>query len=297
MNRSTQPENNLSVAATNIVSNALLASYHLFCPFCSDFYLFEFSFKEHLKREHADLLQKHFKHATCDQELKCDQMQSNCFAKEFKFVCDLCGAMFMYAGLIPKHIINYHGTSCFATWQRQQQQLAAANQMPDKVDANSDVTIMYAKCSPGLSDIFDRMSTNDTDDFSIDRSPLKSILKKSESKSVRIISSPSSSCIRRIRNSAVVKRSTSARRILRFDIENTPPQHSTAIGSTRDPVAADTISILPYKKCTKRRKKSVGKVIRRIFFGSCVPKVNQNPSPKHRMVTSTPINLFCDTVN
>lgn len=298
MNRATQNETNLSVLAAGIVSNALFASYHLFCPFCSDFYLFEFSFKDHLKREHADLLQKHFKHSINDIEMKCEQSQPNCFTKEFNHVCDLCGAMFLYAGLIPKHIINYHGTAYFSTWQRQQQQQQqCAGFSNDQVDANSDVTIMYAKCSPGLSDIFDKMSTNDTDEFSIDRTPLKSILKKSESKSIRIISSPSSSSIRRIRNSSVIKRNSSARRILRFDVENVAPDN--AVIASAGIVGQDDVmnSILPNAKKSNKRR-SVGRIVRRIFFGTCAPKANKNRSPvSNRIVTSTPINLFCDTFN
>lgn len=285
MNRSAQSENNLSIVAAGIVSNALSASYHLFCPFCSDFYLFEFSFKDHLKREHADLMQKHFKHSICENKIHRDSA-SDCFGREFGHVCELCGAMFLYAGLIPKHIINYHGSGCFATWQRQQQSAEAKKNGADHPDAKDDVTIMYAKCSPGLSDIFDKMSTNDNDEFSIDRTPLKSILKNSASKSARIISSPSSSCMRRIRNSSVVKRNTSARRILRFDVENTAPQNA---GGTENAATHDEITMIPCTKRTKRRK-TVGRMVRRIFFGTCVPKGDRN-----RMVTSTPINLFCDT--
>lgn len=285
MNRSAQSESNLSMVAAGIVSNALSASYHLFCPFCSDFYLFEFSFVDHLKREHADLMQKHFKNSICEQKPHREQA-SDCFTREFNHVCDLCGAMFLYAGLIPKHIINYHGAGHFSAWQRQQQS-ADANKRAAP-DAKNDVTIMYAKCSPGLSDIFDKMSTNDNDEFSIDRTPLKSILKNSESKSARIISSPSSSCIRRMRNSSVIKRNTSARRILRFDVENAAPP---IIAASAAAATHDEITIIPCAKRTKR-KKTVGRMVRRIFFGSCVPKGNRN-----RMVTSTPINLYCDTVN
>lgn len=283
-------EINLSVAAASIVSNAVLVSYHLFCPFCADFYLFEFSFKDHLKREHSDLLQKHFKHFANGINEENQYLNGNRFRKEFDSVCELCGAMFMYSGLIPKHIVNYHGSSCFGAWQRQQQ-IQSENPKTENFNERKDTTIMLAQCSPGLSEIFDNISTNDNnEEFLIDQTPLKSILKKSVS-SARIITSPSSSCIRRIKNSSTVKKST-ARRILRFDIENYSPKKVT---NEQDGIAATNLyqpRVVHYTKT--KSKKSVGRIVRRILFGQCASNVNANKSPTYRMVTSTPINFLDD---
>lgn len=298
-----QTEINLSIVANSIVTNAGLVSYHLFCPFCADFYLFEFSFKDHLRAEHSDQLQKHFK---ClmrydENELnnsKSDKLEKAIFKDEFNYGCDLCGAMFKYAGLIPKHILNYHGPNYLKLWQREQQRKSDENKRnSDTIDSNGvDPSILYAKCSPGLSEIFERISTHDIDDdLTVDRTPLKSILKKSASKSARIISSPSSSCIRRMKGTSIVKRSSSARRVLRFDVANNSPNQLETIpfGQVNAELCMNVERTPRHKK-----KKTMAKLVRRILFGQCASQTKshrKNVNNGH-MVTSTPINFIDDAL-
>ncbi|XP_031640490.1 uncharacterized protein LOC116352217 [Contarinia nasturtii] len=289
LSKISQAELNLSVVADKIVTNAGLVSYHLFCPFCADFYLFEFTLKDHLKREHSSLIQKHFKNVcTSDSQMNssnCDESLRIRFLNEFNHVCDLCGAMFMRDGLISKHIINYHGSNCYAVWRTQQpksgKKMSSSIENICKKDGN-DSKEMYAKYSPGLSEMFEGISTRDYDDFTIDRTPLKSILKKSASKSARIISSPSSSSIRRIKNSTSAKRSTSARRVLRFDIANTSP------------IDLENVPFGNITDHTKTSKKSVGQFVRRILFGQCAGVSKTKKSSNRYTVTCTPANLLED---
>lgn len=285
-----QAELNLTVVADGIVTNAGLVSYHLFCPFCADFYLFEFTLKDHLKREHSSLIQKHFKNI-CTNESQmntsnCDESMRIRFLNEFNHVCDLCGAMFMRAGLIPKHIINYHGSNCYAVWRQQHQK--SGKPKSSSIEnicefSKNDPKEVYHKWSPGLSEMFAGITTQDCDDFTIDRTPLKSILKKSASKSARIISSPSSSSIRRIKNSTSVKRSSSARRVLRFDIANTSPLDLENI-----PFG----NLVNGGNQTRKSKKSVGKIVRRILFGQCAS--NGKKTSHCYTVTTEPVNLIDD---
>lgn len=276
--------------ADGIVTNAGLVSYHLFCPFCADFYLFEFTLKDHLKREHSSLIQKHFKNV-CTNESQmntsnCDESMRIRFLNEFNHVCDLCGAMFMRASLIPKHIINYHGSNCYAVWRQQHQKSGKTKSSSIEnicESKKSDPTEVYQKWSPGLSEMFAGITTQDCDDFTIDRTPLKSILKKSASKSARIISSPSSSSIRRIKNSTSVKRSSSARRVLRFDIANTSPLDLENIPFGNLVKSSDQ---------THKSKKSVGQIVRRILFGQCASKGKK--SSHCYTVTTEPANLIDD---
>lgn len=285
LSKISQAELNLSVVAEKIVTNAGLVSYHLFCPFCADFYLFEFTLKDHLKREHSSLIQKHFKNVcTSESQMNssnCDESLRIRFLNEFNHVCDLCGAMFMRVGLISKHIINYHGSNCFAVWRQQHQKSAKTKgtSIENICDAtNNDPKEMYTKRSPGLCEMFEGISTRDCDDFTIDRTPLKSILKKSTSKSARIISSPSSSSIRRIKNSSSVKRATTARRVLRFDIANTSPLDL-------ENIPFGNINLNDQRKSGK----SVGKIVRRILFGPCGGGVSKSKKSSHRYsVTVTP---------
>lgn len=271
-----QAEINLSVVADGIVTNAGIVSYHLFCPFCADFYLFEFTMKEHLKREHSAMIQKHFKNV-CVSDVQmntsnCDESLRIRFQNEFNHVCELCGAMFMNAGLIPKHIVNYHGTNCFAVWRQKQNKSAKAKSLSFENICDAASTEHYNKCSPGLSEMFEGITTND--EFTIDRTPLKSILKKSTSKSARIITSPSSSSIRRIKNATSVKRSSSARRVLRFDLAKTSPLdlENIPFGHTNSSDHGKT-------------KKSVGKIVRRILFGQCASSSQSKSSNCYKIST------------
>lgn len=311
MSKVSQAELNLSVVADGIVTNAGIVSYHLFCPFCADFYLFEFTLKEHLKREHSALIQKHFKNVCSSIDIQtntsnCDELLRKRCMNEFKHLCDLCGAMFMRATLVPKHIMNYHGSSCFLVWQQQQQQQKLIKnqknniKMLDKwktandenmceLTSKNDTNVLYGRCSAGLSEMFEGISTNDNDDFTIDRTPLKSILKKSASKSVRIITSPSASTIRRIKNSASVKRVSTARRVLRFDIANTSPLNlETRPFGGVNANRSDRGNI-------RKVRKSVGKIVRRILFGRCGSGTPTKIHSNSYMVAGTSNDLIDDT--
>lgn len=290
LSKISQAELNLSVVADGIVTNAGIVSYHLFCPFCADFYLFEFTLKDHLKREHSSLIQKHFKNV-CSSESQMhasngDESFRIRFLNEFNHVCDLCGAMFKNAGLIPKHIVNYHGTNCFAVWRQQHQK--SAKSKSSSVEnicefAKDEPKQAYTKCSPSLIEMFEGITTHDKDDFTFDRTPIKSILKKSTTKSARIINSPSSSCIRRIKNSASVKRASSAKRVLRFDIANTSPLDLENLNFGGDEPGN-----------MGKSKKSVGKLFRRILFGQCASKGQPKTTTSYYMVSNKPLNLIDD---
>lgn len=298
-----QAELNLSFVADGIVSNASIVSYHLFCPFCADFYLFEFTLKDHLKREHSSLIQKHFKNVVSIESSQTNSSSPNCdesfrirFLNEFSHVCDLCGAMFKNASLLPKHIVNYHGTNCFAVWRQQHQKSIKSKSSsvericaPGAAAAAAAATEMYTKCAHDLSGI------NETvDEFTIDhRTPIKSILKKaSASKSARIINSPSSSCIRRIKNSTSVKCASAAKR-LRFDIANTSPLdlenlHFGNVNITNSERGGGGI---------RKAKNSVGKIVWRMLFGPCVTAASKSPTKKSSnfyTVASKPLNSFDD---
>lgn len=297
-----QAELNLSFVADGIVTNASIVSYHLFCPFCADFYLFEFTLKDHLKREHSSLIQKHFKNVVCTESSHTSQSTNGDesfrirFLNEFSHVCDLCGAMFKSAGLIPKHIVNYHGTNCFAVW-RQQHQKSKSSSVENICAATAHSTGMYTKCSNDLSGIDESV-----DEFTIDhRTPIKSILKKSSaSKSARIINSPSSSCIRRIKNSTSVKCASAAKR-LRFDIANTSPLdlenvHFGNVNITSNERSGSSSGGGGIRKA----KKSVGKIVWRMLFGPCVAAAataSKSPTKKSSnfyTVASKPVNAFDD---
>lgn len=272
---------NLSLVAGNIVSNAVQAIRHLFCPFCGERSLFEHTLKTHLKAMHPEQLEKYTKSTATH----C--IDANEFALDDDLdkqnLCTFCGAMFLHAELLPKHIVDYHGNMCFKVWQQQQQ----CDQNKDSTKL-IEPTIVYAHCSPGLSELFDNISTNDDIDGA--KSPLKSILKKSNMKSAahRIICSPSSAGIRRTKNTTLVRRSSSARRELRFDFsdENYP---------LADCVAMPKVKISREQLQTKKRR-SHGCLMSGLLFGRCVSsrkkKITQN------IVTSTPNNFLdeCDAM-
>lgn len=293
LSKISQAELNLSFVADGIVSNASIVSYHLFCPFCADFYLFEFTLKDHLKREHSSLIQKHFKNVCIDSQThpsNCDESFRIRFLNEFSHVCDLCGAMFKSAGLIPKHIVNYHGTNCFAVWRQQHSQNAIKSK-GSSVE-NICATEMYTKYSNAAGDGID-----ETDDFTIDhRTPIKSILKKaSASKSARIINSPSSSCIRRIKNSTSVKCASAAKR-LRFDIANTSPLDLENVHFGNINIASSGAG---GGGGIRKAKNSVGKRVWRMLFGPCAAAAAASKSPSKKsstcyMVASKPLNSFDD---
>lgn len=296
-----QAELNLSFVADGIVSNASIVSYHLFCPFCADFYLFEFTLKDHLKREHSSLIQKHFKNVVCMDSSQSSSSSTNCdesfrirFLNEFNHVCDLCGAMFKSASLVPKHIVNYHGTNCFAVWRQQHQKSAKSksSSVENICAAGGAATELYTKCAHDLSGIDET-----ADEFTIDHRTPKSILKKSSAtKSARIINSPSSSCIRRIKNSTTVKCASAAKR-LRFDIANTSPIDLENLHFGNVNISSNERGGGGGGGGIRKAKNSVGKIVWRMLFGPCVTAASKSPTKKSSnfyTVASKPLNSFDD---
>lgn len=268
---------NLSLVAGSIVSNASQAVRHLFCPFCGESSLFEHTLKAHLKTMHSDQLRKcaHF----IDNNGASNRASiHNNFDKNVS--CSFCGAMFVHVELLSKHIAAHHGTMCLNVWHQQQREQSEPKKDSEKL---LEPTILYAHCSPGLSDLFDKISTNDIDGV---RSPLKSILKKSNTKSAahRIICSPSSAGIRRTKNTTtLVRRTSSARRELRFDVaDENQPRANCEMPPLK--IARDQ---LPTKK-RQRHGCLMG------LFGRCVSS-RKTKSPR-RIITSTPNNFLdeCD---
>lgn len=280
-----QADLNVSVIAGNIVSNAVHATRHLFCPFCADCYFFEFTLKDHLKKEHFEMLQKHCENVTFSYEFNgnAESSKTKLTEQNFDKVCSFCGAVFLYIGLLPKHIINYHGSLSFQVWEQQQKQ--ASKQISEGKEStdcyiDSDIkepTIYYTKCSPGLSEIFDKISLGQT--------PLKGILKKSATKSAKIICSPSSTSIRRTKNATLVRCESvsSARRMLRFDVTD---------GSSNENNKENGISF-----GERKRPKSINNIIRRVLFGRCASHIRQKKSPRKEIITSTPINCLDEPDN
>lgn len=279
--KSSPDDINLSLVAGDIASNAVQAVRQLFCPFCGESSLFEHTLKAHLKAMHSEQLQQYTKSTAMTPNAANDVslMELIDGNSDKNSSCTFCGAMFLHASLLPKHIAEYHGTMCLQVWQRQQQQSDQTNESTKLLDP----TILYAHCSPGLSDLFDKISTNDEIDGA--RSPLKSILKKSNMKSAahRIICSPSSAGIRRTKNTTLVRRSSSARRELRFDFAD---ENQVDCGMPPVKISRDQVQ-------TKQRRRH-GCLMRGLLFGRCISS-RKKKSPR-RIVTSTPNNFLdeCD---
>lgn len=167
---------------------------------------------------------------------------------------------------------------------------------------------MYARCSPGLSDLFDKFSTKETvsETPSLQRTstPLKSILKKSTNKSaMKIICSPSSAGIRRAKNTTLVRRSSSVRRELRFDFND---ENEMPVSDVPDAVAGDekmpnnvkNTSSTDDKKRNKDPKSRKRSLVRKLFLGQCASTPQKKT--QNKMVTSTPINFMddsCDSIS
>ncbi|CAO1361134.1 unnamed protein product [Diamesa serratosioi] len=196
----------ISIAAGNILEN--MPKNMLYCPFCADGYMFEFTMKDHLKRHHTEEI----RNLTKDTESLKDQNCSCCY----------CGAVFYQAGLIPKHINTAHGRVLLDQWFNMN-----GNFQKYDFGKENEPSVRLANCSPGLSDLFNGLDTCDSikrvkRSDSVNSSSLaipRSILKKTDF-SGRIILTPESASIRRTINS--LKRTASARRELRFDLPPIP---------------------------------------------------------------------------
>lgn len=279
--KSSPSELNLSLVAGNIASNAAQAVRRLFCPFCGESSLIEYTLKAHLKEMHPEQLQKYTSKSSATifndaNEMSVIELLEGDFDKNN--ACKFCGALFLHTHLLTKHIADHHGTMCLKLWQQQQQ----CDQNKESVKSPTP-TIFYAHCSPGLSEIFDKISTND--DIEGIRSPLKSILKKSNTKSAahRIICSPSSAGIRRTKNTTLVRRSSSARRELRFDFAD----ENKALADCVMP----SLKISREQLQTKKRRRH-GCLMSGLLFGHCMSSRKKKSS--QRIITSTPNNFLSD---
>lgn len=257
-------ELDLSIAAGNIVSNALQLTRNLFCPYCADAYMFEFTLKDHLKKTHKDIIERN---------MDANNINILSLSQQCLHDCPFCGASFTHFGLIPKHIGTYHGNELLKIWQENNfEKLQEAKE--------NEPSILYAACSPGMTDIFDLMDTDceqkdGTDQLVTSLTPkLKSILKKTPTKTNRIIYSPSTAAIRRSKSEAV-KRSISVRRELRFD-PNTKRSPITNLANS--------------PKCTKSSR--VFK-FRNLFNSNRNTKL-QKGNNSNKLITSTPINFLDD---
>lgn len=261
---SISPEENLSVLAGNIVTNAMHIPRSLFCPFCADEYMFEFTLKDHLKRKHSTEILQQFP--------KNDVLETS---KINHHICPYCDAVFYEYSVVPQHISKSHGTDMLKKWQ--------IEVMDTKKLTKS---IHYVDCSPGLSEIFNNLDTQDNDVTP----KLKSILKKTSTMSGKIIFSPSSASIRRTKVE-IVKRSSSVRRELRFDLPQNGSQNSeNSIENIVKGIKIKTKKpknkkFLNWKSIFRRNKSKKAKAVLQSPRSSYSPK---------KILTSTPINCLDD---
>ncbi|XP_058066513.1 uncharacterized protein LOC131216118 [Anopheles bellator] len=128
----------------NIVKILLTTSKYFHCPFCADEYLFEFTLKHHLLKQHDRDLERIVK--SPDASIRF--CESN--------ICPYCGALFYYISALPKHIMNSHSRECLHKWQA----IEKENSLARKIAA--EPSIRCVPCSPGLSELFDELSTSGT---------------------------------------------------------------------------------------------------------------------------------------
>uniref|UniRef100_A0A182PMU5 C2H2-type domain-containing protein n=1 Tax=Anopheles epiroticus TaxID=199890 RepID=A0A182PMU5_9DIPT len=134
-------KSDLNLLVKNIVKILLTTSKYLHCPFCADEYLFEFTLKHHLLKNHERDLEKIVR--SPDASIRF--CESN--------ICPYCGALFYYISALPKHIMNSHSRECLMKWQAIEQENSLVRKLAN------DPSIQCVPCSPGLSDFFDELTT------------------------------------------------------------------------------------------------------------------------------------------
>uniref|UniRef100_A0A182JUM9 C2H2-type domain-containing protein n=1 Tax=Anopheles christyi TaxID=43041 RepID=A0A182JUM9_9DIPT len=137
-------KNDLNLLVKNIVKILLTTSKYLHCPFCADEYLFEFTLKHHLLKNHERDLEKIVR--SPDASIRF--CESN--------ICPYCGALFYYISALPKHIMNSHSRECLMKWQAIEQENSLVRKLAN------DPSIQCVPCSPGLSDFFDELTTGNS---------------------------------------------------------------------------------------------------------------------------------------
>lgn len=246
------------------------------CMFCAEEFLFEFSMKEHLKKRHLDEMRK-----------------LDVWPVE-QFFCNYCEAMFYYSSLIPKHIYFAHGQQALEAHFK-----TGDNLQKYQIDKeNSDPSVKFFDCSPGLSSLFNDMETCDSiKKFKLDSacstpfSTPKSILKKTPYSGKIVILSPDSAALRRTINN--LKRTASARRELRFDL---PPQANSLEEVKTQPSPLLNFDTTPKKKhfwnlFSSEKSPINTKIKKKIRAKAC--KITNRTA--NQIITSTPTALNDDS--
>lgn len=245
----------------------------LICPFCCEEYLFDFTIKTHLIKEHLDEI------------MELDKWPIN------QYYCSYCNAMVYYKSLLVKHIAFSHSKKALDEFFSVDDNL---QQFQIDKENKHEPSIKLADCSPGLSMIFNELEACDSikkfkrNDNSALNTP-KSILKKTPHSGKIVILSPESVALKRTINN--LKRTASARRELRFDLpplqaspEFQAPQSLPMIDLNETPKKSSF-----WKKLTGSRSKSPppinGKIKKKIRQKAC--KLT-NQTANH-IVTSTPM--------
>ncbi|XP_055619499.1 uncharacterized protein LOC129764446 [Toxorhynchites rutilus septentrionalis] len=247
----------------NIVKTLLSTSKYFHCPFCADEYLFEFTLRHHLFKNHAEDLSKIVQSPDSSTRF-CD---SN--------LCPYCGALFYYISALPKHIMSSHNRECLIKWQA----IEKENSLQRKFAG--EPSIKCVPCSPGLSDLFEELNTGSSKKKGRNRrrkaSPLyKSALKNANRMSASKYSESWVSCD--FEFSSTSRRSTTtARRELQFDV----PSEELDVGS-----------IASGKKSKQSRKRFTLKGIKsKMSFRKYV--LSKFTKKYHcKIVTSTPNNFL-----
>ncbi|XP_001868508.2 uncharacterized protein LOC6052209 [Culex quinquefasciatus] len=226
----TDKKPDLNALVRNIVKILLSTSKYFHCPFCADEYLFEFTLRHHLLKQHEEDLSKIV--LSPDNSIR--------FCKSN--ICPYCGALFYYISALPKHIVNSHSRDCLIKWQT----IEKENSLRKRFAA--EPSIKCIPCSPGLSDLFEELNTGSTSgrkkrSHRRKSSPLyKSALKNANriSASKRTASESWVSCdfeftMARPAAADGSRRST-ARRELQFDDSpDSPAQQEAGISSVKKP--------------------------------------------------------------
>ncbi|XP_053688431.1 uncharacterized protein LOC128737753 [Sabethes cyaneus] len=250
----------------NIVKILLSSSKYFHCPFCADEYLFEFTLRHHLLKNHVEDLSKIVQ--SPDSSIKfCD---SN--------ICPYCGALFYYISALPKHIMNSHSRDCLIKWQT----IVKENSLQRKFLA--EPSIKCVPCSPGISDLFEELSTGSSNKKKHrpnrrDASPLyKSALKNANRMSASRRSESWVSCDFEFTKHTQV--SNSARRELQFD------------AAVLENAADDDAATNPGKKSKRSRKRFNLRALKP--KGSLKKFVLSKFTRKYhcKIVTSTPNNFL-----
>ncbi|XP_062550209.1 uncharacterized protein LOC134214951 [Armigeres subalbatus] len=261
----------------NIVKILLSTSKYFHCPFCADEYLFEFTLRHHLLKNHEEDLSKIVQ--SPDSSIKfCD---SN--------ICPYCGALFYYISALPKHIMNSHSRDCLIKWQA----IERDNSLQKRFA--TEPSIRCVPCSPGLSDLFEELNTDSSRkkknrSHRRKASPLyKSALKNANriSASKRISGESWVSCDFEFTTGDAASRrspSSTVRRELQFDAvapEPTSPQEIDSVSSVKKPKRSRKRFNL------KSLKPRIG--LRKFVLSKFTKKY------RCKIVTSTPNNFLDDS--